>query len=190
MASARTKDPFDVPSHIIPKGMTYQWVAKTIMGEPHPSYKSMIEAGWIAVPAHRHPTEFRSFDEQGNVCIGGQVLMGRMNEVSNEALLIDQDKAHRNAGASARLVKYGDVPITLNAHEMAEATRIGVSCEQWALRRMKMIAEGRERDMALVCDWPIDDIAMPQALRFEKIKTRQPKHSCLRWLFNLISTEQ
>lgn len=184
MENARTKDPFDVPSHIIPKGMTYQWVAKTIMGDPHPSYKAMIEAGWIAVPAHRHPTVFRSFDEQGNVCVGGQILMGRMNEISNEALLIDQDKAHRNAGASARYVKYGDVPILLSKSEMNEAARLGVSCEQWALRRMKMIAEGRVRGIALVAD----DIDVPQALRF--VKVRHPRHRCLTWLFNLISTEQ
>ena len=55
---ARLTDPYDIPAHLIPPGMVYQWVAKKNAGHKgfgriDPQYQAMTEAGWVEVPYKR-----------------------------------------------------------------------------------------------------------------------------------------
>ena len=45
-------DPFDVPAHLIPEGMVFQWCAKRAdsTGDRERDYEKMIDAGWVLVP--------------------------------------------------------------------------------------------------------------------------------------------
>lgn len=47
-------DPFDFPKSMAPLGLTYQWSAPTICGQPSPQHQKLLEAGWVAVPAQWH----------------------------------------------------------------------------------------------------------------------------------------
>jgi hypothetical protein len=72
----RSHDPFDIPITSVPKGMSYQWCAKTICGDPNPQWQRMVDAGWWPVPGKRHPG--MKVNADGDVEIGGQMLMWRM----------------------------------------------------------------------------------------------------------------
>lgn len=60
---------FDVPEHIIPHGMTYQW-NEIRKSEPKVKYPE----GWTPVSAERHPGLFAPFGYVGNIEVGGMVL--------------------------------------------------------------------------------------------------------------------
>ena len=47
-------DPFDFPKHLGPLGLTYQWSAERVDGEPNPFHKELIDRGWVSVPAQWH----------------------------------------------------------------------------------------------------------------------------------------
>ena len=180
-------DPFEFPLSIIPKGMVYQWCTRTVLGNPDPSFTAMVEGGWMPVPVHRHPKVFtRRVDIDGNVAVGGQVLMCRLEEVSQEAQAINEDAAYRNAGAAARLVKLGDIPFHLSSEDAASAHDLGISCQQYALRRMKRMADGFDRNTRIRGD--IESPYGPTGF-LEFCATRQSRYRWLCWLFNLISKE-
>jgi hypothetical protein len=186
MARPHSSDPFDFPLSIIPRGLSYQWCAKELMGEPHPSYKAMIDGGWLPVPAKRHPGVFRKTDAEGNVAFGGQVLMCRLTELTNEAKEQNDDRAYLQAGDQTRTVSVViDLQIRLTREDMDAARLRGISCHQYAVRRIKAIEEGRERRNVLRND--CDAMGPLVGLRFGY--ERRAKHKWLRWLFNLISTE-
>ena len=47
---------FDIPRHMIPDGMDYQWVSQTILGQPDP--RQSVPAAmnhWTPVPMKKHP---------------------------------------------------------------------------------------------------------------------------------------
>ena len=176
-------DPFEVPPSIIPAGMVYQWCSRMVMGEPDPRYLDMLEGGWLPVPKERHPAVFPNCD--GDVEVGGQVLMSRLVEVSQEAQQINEDKAYRNARAASRIVHFGDINIRASAHDLEQAAALGISAQQIALRRLKDMADGRMPGMMLV-----GDMVRRNQLVFRNIvRPRRPRHPALRWLFNFISTE-
>jgi len=183
-------DPFDFPQSIVPKGMAYQWCAKTVMGDPNPSFTKMLEGGWSPVPAHRHRSVFaKRVDGEGNVAFGGQVLMCRLEEASQEAQQLNEDKAFQNAAATGRLLKFGDVTFRLSENEMASAKDLGVSCQQYALRRMRRMADGLDQGTCIV--GIVDhDYGPTGSLEFHHQARRLPRHRWLSWLFNLISKEQ
>jgi hypothetical protein len=186
MARPHPSDPFDFPLSIIPRGLSYQWCAKELMGEPHPQYKTMVDGGWLPVPAKRHPGVFRKTDADGNVAFGGQVLMCRLIEVTHEAKERNDDKAHLQAHATARQVSVVvDLQIRLSRAEMDAAVASGISCHQYAVRRISRIEEGRDRGTVL--RGPVDIHYPDDYLEFSR--ERRPKHKWLRGLFNLISTE-
>lgn len=180
------RDPYDFPVNIIPRGLSYQWVARTVMGDPNPQYRQMLDGGWTPVPRVRHPETFRHANKEGEVEFGGQILMCRVNEKTKEALELNADRAHANARATARRVALVlDLAIELYAPEIDSAAAQNVSCYEFARRRVMKIAEGREPNVGL---FGLDDTEGPSnALRFRS--ERVPRHRALRWLFNLISRE-
>lgn len=182
-----SSDPFDFPLSIVPKGMIYQWCAKTLFDEPHPSFTKMLEGGWSPVPAHRHRKVFASrIDADGNVAYGGQILMCRLKEASEEAHQLNEDAAYRAASAKSRLLKFDDIAFHLSANDMSAAAQGGMSCRQYALLRLKWMAEGLDPQARIRgrLDQDRDSVG---ALEFCRV--RRPRHRWLTWLFNLISEE-
>lgn len=182
-------DPFDFPASIIPPGMVYQWCTKELCGEPYPGFRKMLEAGWSPVPAHRHRHVFRNkVDENGDVAFGGQVLMSRMSEVSQEAQELSDDAAHRNAAVRSRLVNFENIVFRLSRDEMNEAATKGVSCRQYALQLLGRMQAGLDPDIIVQSDFVNRDYdSFPVALVFAR--RRVPRHRWLKWLFHMISKE-
>src|ERR1700681_1325295 len=60
-------EPFDFPKHMVPLGLTYQWSAERVVGEPNPVHKNLIDGGWMPVPTQWHaPYPVRV---QGNILL-------------------------------------------------------------------------------------------------------------------------
>lgn len=173
------RDPFDFPVNIIPRGLTYQWVAKSLYGDENPQFRQMVDGGWTPVPRARHPDVFAYQNQNGEVEVGHQVLMCRVTE--------SDDRACANAGHSTRrVVLVRDLTIELSAAEITRANEMKVSCYEYARRRVALLSEGRLPDVGLF--GLIDPECQPRdGLVFRAARTQ--RHPWLRWLFNLISTE-
>lgn len=71
----RLADPFYVVGRI-PKGISYQWCALSVLGSSVGScFNEMKDAGWRPVPARRHPR--MPHNSRGQIVLGGQILMER-----------------------------------------------------------------------------------------------------------------
>lgn len=180
------KDPFDFPLSIIPRGMTYQWVGKTLMGEPHPDYKKMLDGGWIPVPGRRHPGIFKTINEEGFIEVGGQILMGRTTEATRQSLDKSHDLAFRNAGSGRTVLVTIDIPVHLSQRELELAISMNLSSNMYVINRLRMMEEGRDINCYLCVD--VDrDYGSTGSFRFGH--ARRPRKQWLRKLFDLISTE-
>jgi hypothetical protein len=54
LTPVKRTDPFDFPKHMVPLGLTYQWSAEKVVGEPNTFHRALLDAGWMAVPAQWH----------------------------------------------------------------------------------------------------------------------------------------
>jgi hypothetical protein len=54
LTPVKRTDPFDFPKHMVPLGLTYQWSAEKVVGEPNTFHRALLDAGWIPVPAQWH----------------------------------------------------------------------------------------------------------------------------------------
>jgi hypothetical protein len=176
-------DPYEIPAHLIPPGIIYQWVAKKSGSRIDPQYQAMVEAGWGEVPYQRLEDHYRGRyrGEGTEIQIGGEVLMERAKEMSVVARDKEIDKALVNAGtgrtASVNLVQH----VRLSASELNTAASIKLSSPEYVARRMKMIAEGA--DDSLIRGWK-------GSFMFIRPPTKRVvRHRWLGWLFNLISKE-
>lgn len=81
-----------------PEGFTYQWNAVAVIGNEDivsRQMASMMRNGWTPVPASRHP-ELHGFKKPGpedHIIIGGQMLMERPVEMTEEAREEDYQRA-------------------------------------------------------------------------------------------------
>ena len=90
----RTLDPFFVDPRIIPPGMSYQWVCRSIYGQPNGTHWiDLRENHWTVVPASRHP----ELAEAGATEIArtGSVLCERPSYLTDEAKFEDIQEAMR-----------------------------------------------------------------------------------------------
>jgi hypothetical protein len=71
----RNRDPFDVPEHIIPRGMAYQWCSTVPEDLAEKESKS-----WRPVPASRHDGLFMPAGTEGDIVVGTLVLMERAKD--------------------------------------------------------------------------------------------------------------
>lgn len=80
-----------------PEGMDYQWNLDTIMGMPDPKNQmgAMMRNGWTPVPAERHPEIAAHLKPGEAIRIGGQILMERAAEMTEEAKQEDRDRAYK-----------------------------------------------------------------------------------------------
>lgn len=77
---------FDIPVHEIPEGLTYEWKRYTNAGQEDPFYLArMREQGWEPVPPKRHPNWLPPGYNQPHIIKGGQILMDRPKELTEDA---------------------------------------------------------------------------------------------------------
>lgn len=76
IAGQRDDNRFEVPAHLIPDGMTYQWCRCEVAGQP--DYKNISRweaAGWQAVPQQRHDGWWMPPGTEGRTITEGMMLM-------------------------------------------------------------------------------------------------------------------
>lgn len=80
-----------------PREMDYQWIRETIVGKPDEKNEMgrMMMNGWTPVPADRHPERGIGFKAGEQIRAGGQILMERPREMTEEAQQEDYDRAVR-----------------------------------------------------------------------------------------------
>lgn len=85
--SRRNSDQFSIDKRLIPAGMTYEWKAETVIGQPQTA--AMLEYrenGWTPVPTGRHPFLMpEGTEKSAPIRLGGQMLMERPLYLTKEA---------------------------------------------------------------------------------------------------------
>jgi hypothetical protein len=181
-----SRDPFDIPAHLLPPGIVYQWCAKTQFGKIDPQYQTMLDAGWRAVPFQRHADFFpQSYsDTFGTIQYGGQVLMERAKVVSDVRRETELDSACINAKQGRVVAVELALRLRLSASELESARAVQLSGSQYASRRIQMMADGVDDNLNLR--------GSNGALwfdRWEPPKVRRAYRG-FAWLLNLISWEK
>ena len=102
-------DPYYIDPGDIPEGMSYQWVARTVIGRDDGKFRmhwtEMARNGWEPVDGSRVP-QFGV--ASGMVDMGGLVLCERPLEMTQEAQQEDQDRA--NAQVLDQMRRLEDTP--------------------------------------------------------------------------------
>lgn len=84
--STINEDIFYIPLDEIPEGSSYEWKRWTVHGQEDPFYiASMREQGWEPVDPKRHPNWVPPGYNQPFIIKGGQILMERPIELTEEA---------------------------------------------------------------------------------------------------------
>jgi hypothetical protein len=99
----RTLDPFFVDKRLWPPGMSYEWKAESIYGQPNGTHMiEMRENHWTPVPASRHP----ELAAAGDTVIrrGGTILCERPSYLTDEAKFEDIQEAMRPLQAKEELL--------------------------------------------------------------------------------------
>ncbi len=90
-------DKFDIPTHYIPVGWTYQWNTVTVLNQGIQEIVrgdlQMHENGWRPVPASRHPGHWTSPEHEGAIIVEGLRLEERPASLTAEALAEDKMRA-------------------------------------------------------------------------------------------------
>jgi hypothetical protein len=80
------EDQFYIPLDEIPEGLSYEWKRYTVNGQEDPYYiANMREQGWEPVDPKRHPNWVPPGYSQPHIIKGGQILMERPIELTEEA---------------------------------------------------------------------------------------------------------
>jgi hypothetical protein len=98
-------DQFWLPVDEIPDDLTYEWKRLSNVGEENPFYiAQMLDQGWEPVPSSRHPNWVPPGYDKPHIIKGGQILMDRPKELTEEARREERDAAKRQVrDAEARL---------------------------------------------------------------------------------------
>lgn len=161
-------DPFSVKLKI-PKGMTYQWVTISVLGDMELSdYVKMTKAKWKPVPSRRHP-EMPS--AKGKIVYGGQLLMERKKSLSDQSRNKEMEAARKASSMEGGMqgtcrsrdditpdqgwlqrfdevskeaeinnyTFYVTVGIELNKKEIEAAAILNLTAQEYARRKVAMI---------------------------------------------------
>ena len=80
------EDQFFIPLDEIPEGLNYEWKRWENVGQQDPFYIArMREQGWEPVNPKRHPNWVPPGYNEPHIIKGGQILMERPMELTNEA---------------------------------------------------------------------------------------------------------
>lgn len=84
--SMLSSNPFDLPLHEIPEGLTYEWKRFSTVGDEDHFYLSeMRRQGWEPVHPSVHPNWVPKGYDKPNIIRGGLILMERPEELTKEA---------------------------------------------------------------------------------------------------------
>lgn len=82
----RHRNPLDIPKHLIPDGMTYEWKRKSVFGQPDVDHMVDLQDNhWRPVPASRHPHLMPENEQAGSIERRGLILMERPSYLTEEA---------------------------------------------------------------------------------------------------------
>jgi hypothetical protein len=94
------QDEFAIPIEEIPSHLTYEWKKFSVYGQEDPFYLArMREQGFEPVPPSRHPTWLPPGYNAPHIIKGGQILMDRPKELTEEAI------RERNTAARQQIVE-------------------------------------------------------------------------------------
>lgn len=162
----------------VPKDKSYQWVPLTVMGNAEVvqnQLERMRIAEWRPVPARRHPHMRRN--EDGEIEIGGLVLMERPTELTDEArgkeiagarLMYDDHPANaanrsdiNGPGRGFPLIE----PVTGNETSAEHGSRRAAAEQEFKATggafdiSIKIVLTEREMDAAIACRLPLAEYA-------------------------------
>lgn len=189
---AARRDPFDIPSALVPDGMTYQWCAKRAdsTGERQDDYEKMLDAGWVPVP--------RQWLRGGDNMIAGNDLMCRPKFMTAAAELDNAQKAQKQVDDWAERTGgqfSGGVRVWTGADRPPDFRVVG-DAEQAARivgTSPKVLIEPaylRAIEAGMFGNFRSGDFRSgPLVANITPAKSRRPKYPWLAWLFNLVSTE-
>lgn len=84
--SAINEDIFYIPLEDIPEGSSYEWKRWSVHGLEDPFYIAQLRGqGWEPVDPKRHPNWLPPGYKETHIIKGGQILMERPQELTNEA---------------------------------------------------------------------------------------------------------
>lgn len=90
------EDIFYIPLDEIPDDLSYEWKRWSNVGEENPFYIAQLrEQGWEPVPPSRHPNWVPPGYTQPHIIKGGQILMDRPKELTEEARAENRQLARR-----------------------------------------------------------------------------------------------
>lgn len=124
-------DQFDIPTHIIPSGWSYEWKRNTVYNEADPAYEvALRENGWRPVPASRHPQYMPADWKGGTIDRGGMRLYERPMELTLEARMEDDDLAREAINIRRR--QMGETPAGQLSRDHPSARRVTQVNKQYA----------------------------------------------------------
>ena len=178
----RQSDPYHVDPKSIPPGMVYEWRTRTTFGD------EPTKDGWEFVLASRHDGIYAPVGYQDVITIGASALMERPKEMSDKVHAAHEAKAHQNVtdwiarqGAAGFS---GGVRVWTGDPDVPSGNSRMVGEPEQARKVIEATPQFGRRPV------PISEIAASPILAVPSVPARVPRHPALRWLFNLISTEQ
>lgn len=92
---AEMPNKYHIPVEDIPQGTSYQWNNYTVFGQEQHAYSAFMQMqGWEPVPASRHPHLVpKDTPPNAPIIIDGQMLVERPQELTDEALTEEYNKA-------------------------------------------------------------------------------------------------
>lgn len=130
-------DRYRVPPHMVPDGMSLQWVTSSVFGQDVPQHRSNFERnGWT--PIHQDDFDgqfdgmFMPKGKTGEVTVDGLTLMARPKEITDRAKHREVVAAYEQVAIKEKALRGGDLPISLDAsHPSAiKSNRITKSLER------------------------------------------------------------
>ena len=107
-------DRYHIPKHDIPDGFDLQWVAVSVYGQPLTQERGQFERkGWT--PVHQEDFDgrfngrFMPKEEEGEINVGGQVLMARPLELTIKARKREQQLARDQVRIKEQALYGGDL---------------------------------------------------------------------------------
>lgn len=95
-ANVASQDMFYIPTDEIPEGLSYEWKRWANVGQEDPFYiASLREQGWEPVNPKSHPNWLPPGYNQPHIIKGGQILMERPIELTEEARAENRQIARR-----------------------------------------------------------------------------------------------
>lgn len=116
-------DQYHIDPSEIPEGSSYEWKRLSCHGEEYPYYiAQMRKQGWEPVDPRRHPNWFPPGFNEPHIVKGGQLLMERPIELTQEALMERRHLARRQlVEAEERL---GKAPRELSSRDLGNDEKV------------------------------------------------------------------